>query len=152
MNISIGVDHGALPLREAILRFFNDCPSITVIDHGAFAADSVDYPDFARKVADDLLAGNAELGILCCTTGIGMSIAANKIPGIRAGLAQHTDEAALTRQHNHANVLCMGALHTTPHQAVRLIKAFMAATPEGGRHDRRVAKFSQWESCPSPTN
>lgn len=146
MKVSLGADHGAFLLREALIPFLNEFFPDGVIDHGTYAPDSVDYPDYANKVAEDVLSHRADLGILCCTTGIGMSIAANKIPGIRAGLACHPDEAALTRQHNHANVLCMGALHTTAHEARELVRAFVGAFPEGGRHQRRVGKFTEWES------
>jgi RpiB/LacA/LacB family sugar-phosphate isomerase len=142
MHISLGVDHGALPLREALLTYLKEAGH-TVIDHGTFSAESVDYPDFAHAVSTDVTSGKAEVGILCCTTGIGMSISANKHAGIRAALASHPDEARLTRQHNNANVLCMGALHTTPYEARQLTEAFLSASFEsGGRHERRVAKFS----------
>ncbi len=145
MKISIGFDHGALPLRAAILQHLQE-GGHHILDHGTDGAASVDYPDFARLVADDVVAGRAEAGILCCTTGIGMSIAANKVPGVRAALVHYEDEAALCRRHNHANVLCMGALHTTPYEARRIIDAFLASAPEGGRHARRVGKFTSWES------
>lgn len=150
MKVSIGCDHGALPLREALLEHLAQAGH-EVIDRGTRTAESVDYPDFAQHVCRDVLEGNAEAGILCCTTGIGMSISANKINGIRAGLARYEDEAALTRQHNNANVLCLGGLHTTPYEARRLADAFLSSSFEGGRHARRVAKFSTWEAsdcCP----
>ncbi|MEY2999945.1 MAG: hypothetical protein RL648_159, partial [Verrucomicrobiota bacterium] len=116
MNISLGCDHGALSLRQPVLDFLA-LQGHEVIDHGTFTADSVDYPDYARLVCEDLLNGSADFGILICTTGIGMSMAANKWPGIRAALVHHEDEAELTRRHNHANVLCLGALHTTAYEA-----------------------------------
>jgi len=144
MKISIGFDHGALPLRAPLLQHLRE-GGHQLVDHGTDSAESVDYPDFARLVADDVAAGRAEAGILCCTTGIGMSIAANKVPGVRAALVRHEDEAALSRQHNHANVLCMGALHTTAHEARRIADAFLASAPESGRHARRVGKFTAWE-------
>lgn len=148
MKISIAFDHGAIPLRDGLLNHLKD-GGHQVIDHGTDSTQSVDYPDFSRKVCDDVLEDRAELGILCCTTGIGMSMSANKIKGIRAALVRYEDEAALTRRHNHANVLCMGALHTTAYEAARLADSFIGNVPEGGRHERRVGKFMEWEktSC-----
>jgi ribose 5-phosphate isomerase B len=148
MNISIGFDHGALPLRQALLEHLNS-DGHTVIDHGTDSTQSVDYPDFAKAVCADVTSEKAEIGILCCTTGIGMSMSANKFKGIRAALVRFEDEAALTRRHNNANVLCLGALHTTAYEACRLADTFLANSFEGGRHERRVGKFMEWEgnSC-----
>ena len=148
MKVSIGFDHGALTLREAVLETLNK-EGHEVTDHGTDSTESVDYPDYALLVAEDVAEGRADAGILCCTTGIGMSMAANKVKGIRAALVNHEDEAALTRQHNNANVLCMGALHTTPYEASRLVKVFLENTFEGAshpRHSRRVGKFTDWEN------
>jgi len=140
MKISLGADHGAFDLREAILAALTEAGH-EVIDHGAHSRDSVDYPDFAKAVGLDVTSGRAQLGICCCTTGIGISIAANKIPGIRAALVKFDDEAALARRHNKANVLCFGQLHTTAYEARRLIDIFLKAEFEGGRHERRVNKI-----------
>ncbi|MCC5833237.1 MAG: ribose 5-phosphate isomerase B [Opitutales bacterium] len=145
MNISLGVDHGALGLREALLEHLQ-ANGHTVIDHGTHSADSVDYPDYATKVCDDVNTGKADCGVLCCTTGIGMSMSANKVPGIRAALLHFESEAALTRRHNNANVACFGAHHTTPYEACRIIDTFLANKFEGGRHERRVHKFCQFEN------
>lgn len=147
MNISIGFDHGALTLRAPVLEGLQ-AAGHTIIDHGTDSPESVDYPDFARLVCDDVTSGKAEAGILCCTTGIGMSMAANKVRGIRAALVHHEDEASLTRRHNNANVLCMGALHTDPDTARKLVDVFLSNSFEGGRHDRRVCKFTEWEDLP----
>ncbi|MGA1205459.1 MAG: ribose 5-phosphate isomerase B [Opitutales bacterium] len=144
MNISIGFDHGALALRAPILKTLAALGH-TVTDHGTDSVDSVDYPDYAKLVTDDVTGNRAEAGILCCTTGIGMSIAANKIRGIRAALVHEEDEAVLTRRHNNANVLCLGSLHTSPGKASKLVETFLANSFEGGRHERRVCKFSDWE-------
>lgn len=148
MKVSIGFDHGALNLREPVIDKLNELHH-EVNDHGTKSAESVDYPDFARLVAEDVASGRADVGILCCTTGIGMSIAANKVKGVRAAMVHCEDEASLTRQHNHANVLCLGGLHTTGYEAKRLIEIFLKAEPEGGRHARRVDKFTALEggSC-----
>lgn len=148
MKISLGLDHGALSLRQPLLDYLEKSGH-TVIDHGTRTADSVDYPDYARKVGDDVASGAAEVGILCCTTGIGMSMAANRIAGVRAALVHHQDEAALSRQHNKANVICFGAIHLSGEEACGLVDTFLQSTFEGGRHERRVSKFSCWEggSC-----
>ena len=145
MNISIGFDHGALSLRETLIQHLESHGHI-LTDHGTDSDQSVDYPDFARPVTQDVVSGKSELGVLCCTTGIGMSIAANKVKGIRAAVVHYEDEASLTREHNNANVICLGALHTTPEQAVKLVDIFIASEFEGGRHGRRVDKFSDWEN------
>ena len=145
MNISIGFDHGALALRQPVLDTVAGLGH-NVTDHGTRTADSVDYPDFAALVAADVSAGRADLGILCCTTGIGMSIAANKVKGVRAAVVHYEDEAHLTRQHNHSNILCLGAIHTTAYEAGRLIEAFLSSTPEAGRHERRVGKINAAEA------
>ena len=145
MKISIGFDHGAIDLRSPILKYLQSSGH-EILDHGTDSADSVDYPDYAKCVADDVASGKADAGILCCTTGIGMSMAANKVKGVRAAVVHFEDEAALTRRHNNANVICLGAIHTSPDQAKRLIEVFLSNTFEGGRHQRRVGKFSEWES------
>jgi RpiB/LacA/LacB family sugar-phosphate isomerase len=148
MKISIGFDHGAIALRSPVMEYL-EANGHEVIDHGTDSSDSVDYPDFAKLVGDDVAGGTAEAGVLCCTTGIGMSMAANKIKGVRAALVHYEDEAALTRQHNNANVICLGSLHVSPDQAKRLVASFLQNTFEGGRHERRVCKFTDWEkdSC-----
>ena len=145
MNISIGFDHGALDLRAPVMETLQGLGHV-VIDHGTDSAESVDYPDYARLVTDDVASGKADAGILCCTTGIGMSMAANKVKGIRAALVHYEDEAALTRKHNNANVLCLGSLHTKAEEASQLVTVFLANEFEGGRHDRRVCKFTDWEN------
>lgn len=144
MIISIGFDHGAIPLREGLLASLRE-DGHELIDHGTDSSDSVDYPDYARLVCEDVRQERAEIGILCCSTGIGMSMAANKFPGIRAALVRYDDEAALTRRHNNANVLCMGGFHTTPYEARILARTFIQSSFEGGRHARRVGKFTDWE-------
>ncbi|MFO7726540.1 MAG: ribose 5-phosphate isomerase B [Oceanipulchritudo sp.] len=144
MIVSIGFDHGAVPLRDALLVSLRE-DGHEVLDHGTDSAGPVDYPDYARLVCRDVRQGRAQIGILCCSTGIGMSMAANKYPGIRAALVRYDDEAALTRRHNNANVLCMGAFHTTPYEARILLRTFLKSTFEGGRHARRVGKFTEWE-------
>lgn len=145
MKISIGADHGGLGLREVLVAHLK-ASGHEVLDHGAFSEDSVDYPDFAHLVGQDVTSGKAERGILICTTGIGIGIAANKIPGVRAALVNHEDEAALCRAHNHANIICFGQRHTTPFEAKRFTDIFLSTEPDTGRHTRRVAKIAELES------
>ncbi len=146
MKISIGADHGGISLRSALTAALQQAGH-TVIDHGTFSAESVDYPDFSSLVGSDVVEQRAERGILICKTGIGMSIAANKIAGIRAALVHFEDEASLCRRHNNANVIVFGAGHTVPEQAVRFAQIFLAAEFEGGRHQRRVDKLESPHCC-----
>ncbi len=146
MKISIGADHGGVSLRSALAAALQTAGH-TVIDHGAFSTESVDYPDFSAQVGSDIQARRADLGILICKTGIGMSIAANKIPGIRAALVHYEDEAALCRQHNNANVIVLGSSHTKPEAAIRLVNIFLNSEFEGGRHQRRLDKLESSRCC-----
>lgn len=145
MKISIGADHGGLALREVLVAHLQ-ATGHTVLDHGTFSETSVDYPDYARLVGTDVTSGQADRGILICTTGIGISIAANKLPGVRAALVNHEDEAALSRAHNHANIICFGQRHTTPFEAKRYVDIFLSTEPETGRHTRRVEKIAALEA------
>jgi ribose 5-phosphate isomerase B len=140
MKISIGTDHGGIALREYLANHLEGAGH-TVTDHGTFTADSVDYPDYAHLVTADLRSGRSEFGLLICTSGIGMCIAANKMPGIRAAVIHFPDDAAKCREHNNVNVICLGAKHETPESAARLVDIFLATKFEGGRHARRVDKF-----------
>ena len=106
MNISIGTDHGGIDLRANIVDFLKQ-EGHQVIDHGAFTEASVDYPDYAQLVCGDVTTGQADFGLLICKSGIGMSITANKVPGIRAALVGFDEDAAMTRQHNNSNVLVL---------------------------------------------
>src|SRR6185436_11007909 len=116
--------------------------SISVADFGTNSKESADYPDFAHTVSQSVANRKAQFGILICTTGVGMSIAANKVPGIRAALAADEQTAAATRQHNNANVLCLAAKNTPPELARKIVDAFLGARFEGGgRHERRVGKM-----------
>ena len=112
----------------------------------ANSPDSTDYPDYAAPVARAVADGSAERGILVCSSGVGMSIAANKIHGVRAALGVSSDEVLFTRAHNDANVLAIGAKYTPPEQAQALVDMFLSTPFEGGRHQRRVDKISQLES------
>ncbi|HTS64585.1 MAG TPA: ribose 5-phosphate isomerase B [Candidatus Acidoferrales bacterium] len=144
MKISIGADHAGFPLKEK-LRSRLAAEGHQVVDYGTNSGDSVDYPDYAQPVSRDVAAGRADRGILVCSTGIGMAMAANKVRGVRAAPAQSDDEVQFTRQHNDANVLTLGAKYLDEDRAMHLIDIFLNTEFVGGRHARRVAKIAQLE-------
>jgi RpiB/LacA/LacB family sugar-phosphate isomerase len=139
-SLVLGADHAGYPLKEAVKGCLQ-AAGYAVTDVGAHGVDSVDYPDYAQLVASKVVSGEFDLGLLFCKTGVGMSIAANKVPGVRAALATSTATALLARQHNNANILCLGAETVTTDEAPKLVEAFLAASFEGGRHERRVSKL-----------
>jgi len=140
MKIALGADHAGFELKDRIKEHLLE-KGIIVDDRGTSSADSVDYPDYARAVAETVAAGNAEFGILVCGTGIGMSIAANKVAGIRAAKVNSEAEAQLSREHNDANVLTLGARVLDPGAALRIVDCWLATPFAGGRHQRRVDKM-----------
>jgi ribose 5-phosphate isomerase B len=140
MRIAIGSDHAGFELKER-LRDKLRAEGHEVEDFGTASTESVDYPDFAAEVSKAVVAGKAERGILVCSSGVGMSIAANKIHGIRAALGTHEEEVGYVRRHNDANVLAIGAKYTEPALAERLSEVFLTTEFEGGRHARRVEKI-----------
>ena len=142
MKISIAADHGGFPLKDPVVKALRDA-GYEVEDFGTFSPDSVDYPDYAKKVGNSVKHAQSDIGILICTTGIGMSIAANKMIGIRAALAHNEDSAEFGRRHNNANVLCMGAKYLSPELASKMAVIFAKTQFEAGRHERRVAKFDR---------
>lgn len=150
VKIAIGSDHAGFALKEWIKQHLAG-KEIAVIDCGANKTESTDYPDYARQVAQKIRAENIDFGFLVCSTGIGMSIAANKVPGIRAALAHDVRTAQLSRSHNDANVLCLAASSLSAEEAFEIINAFLATKFSGGRHARRIAKLPQWagteDSC-----
>jgi len=146
MIIALGSDHAGLPLKRAILAAL-EAGGHAVLDAGAHDETSVDYPDFAHPVAAKIVAGEAEFGVLVCGSGIGMCIAANRHPAIRAVVLHNTTEARLTRAHNNANIACFGARTIGVEVAQDALAAFLMTPYEGGRHDRRLAKLAP-ESLP----
>lgn len=142
-TVSIGTDHGGIEIRRHLIAFLQK-GGYQVIDHGVDSTDSVDYPDYAKLVGGDVAAGKADLGVLICRTGVGMSIAANKIAGVRAALVHNEEDARLSREHNNANVICFGASHEDAPTAQKFLDIFLHAQFEGGRHARRVGKM---EAC-----
>ena len=135
-KIIIGSDHGGFNLKEQVVKFLKE--KYEVKDYGCFNLDSCDYPVYAKQVANDVSTKQCDFGILICTTGIGMSICANKFKDVRAALVTNIESAHLTRMHNNSNVICIGAKFTTYEQAIEYIEAFLNESFEGGRHQRRV--------------
>ncbi|MCL6544814.1 MAG: ribose 5-phosphate isomerase B [Bryobacteraceae bacterium] len=150
MRISIGADHAGYDLKNQIAEYLRRTGH-EVLDRGTHSPESCDYPDFAAAVARDVAGGTAERGILVCTTGIGMSIAANKVSGVRAALAGTALEAEMSRRHNDANILTIGA-RTVREAPERLAEVFLSTPFEGGRHARRTGKIEALERgcCPRP--
>lgn len=141
-SLIIGTDHGGYDLKEAVVKHLKGL-GYDVEDIGSHDKSSVDYPDYARLVAEGVLSGRRDLGILCCTTGIGMSIAANRYPGIQAAVITDAVLAAKTRVHNHTNVLCLAGDFTTAAEAGPILEAWLGASfEEGDRHARRVGKMN----------
>ncbi|MBN2223950.1 MAG: ribose 5-phosphate isomerase B [Deltaproteobacteria bacterium] len=144
MKVAVGSDHGGLDLKKIVGEVLA-AEGIQVIDVGTDSPDSVDYPDYARKVAELVRGGSVDLGILICGTGIGMSIAANKVPGIRAALAWDIFTARMARRHNNANILALGGRTTGPELAREIVKTFVREPFEAGRHEKRVNKIAEIE-------
>src|SRR5215831_9510919 len=138
--VALGADHGGYQLKEA-LKHHLDKQGISVADFGANSGEPSDYTDFAHVVGQSVAHRRCEFGVLICTTGLGMSIAANKVPGVRAALLADEDTATLARRHNNANVLCLAGKTTSPERAARIVDAFLATQFEGGRHERRISKM-----------
>jgi ribose 5-phosphate isomerase B len=147
MRIALGADHAGYPTKEAVRHLLDDL-GLPYDDVGTFSPDSVDYPDFAARVAEGVSSGTYDRGILVCGTGIGMAIAANKISGIRAAPVSDPETARLSRAHNDANVLALGARTTPIDVALAIVKTFLETPFEGGRHQRRLDKIAGLEARP----
>ena len=146
MRIVTGSDHGGLTLKAALVARLR-AQGHDVEDVGTHDASSCDYPDFAIPVGNAVASGAADFGLLVCGTGQGMAMTANRIPGVRAAVVADTFTARATRQHNDANVLCLGERVVGPGLAGDILDAFLAATFEGGRHTGRIAKFTALEKA-----
>ena len=144
MKIAIAADHAGYEEKENIKRKLDEM-GVEYEDMGTYSLDSVDYPDYARKVGEAVAAGAYDKGILVCGSGTGMAIAANKVPGIRAAVAWNEEIARLSRQHNDANVLSLAARYIPDAEQEKIIKAWLETTFEGGRHATRVEKIEQIE-------
>jgi RpiB/LacA/LacB family sugar-phosphate isomerase len=145
--LTIGSDHAGFELKEKIKAHFQK-KGVTLRDVGAATAESSDYPDFALRVAEAVADGQSEYGLLCCASGVGMSITANKVPGVRAALVFNEEMAKLAREHNDANVLCVGSKFVSVEDAVRIVEIFVDTKFEGGRHERRVRKMESNSTPP----
>ena len=139
MRIAIGCDHRGLNLKQFVMKQINEMGH-SCKDFGCYTAESVDYPDIAKKVAEEVASGNFERGILICDTGIGMSIVANKVKGIRAALCHDVFTTQRAREHNDANVLCLSGRQAQD-KIAEILEAFLTAEFEGGRHQRRLDKI-----------
>jgi ribose 5-phosphate isomerase B len=144
MRVAIGCDHRGLALKQTIINLIA-VQGHNYEDFGTYDTRPMDYPDVAKRVADAVVSGRFDCGILSCGTGIGMSIAANKVKGIRAALCHDTFSARMARQHNAANVLCLGSWVVGPGLAEEIVKTYLSATFEGGRHQKRLEKIQDME-------
>ena len=138
MKIAIACDHGGFELKEAVKAYLESRGDVEVTDLGTNSTESVDYPSYGRACAEAVASGEADRGIVCCGTGIGISIAANKVKGIRCGLCTNVEMAELTRKHNNANMLAMGGRIIDEETGIAITKAFLDTEFEGGRHQRRI--------------
>ena len=142
MKIALGCDHGGYELKNKIIDVLKE-RNIAFHDFGCYSEDSVDYPKFAKIVGEKVASKEYDLGILTCGTGIGISIAANKVKGVRASLVHDLESAKLTRQHNNSNVLCMGGRIVDHDLALEITKTWLDSEFEGGRHQRRIDQIEE---------
>lgn len=145
MVVALACDHGGFELKEAVKKHLTE-KGYVCKDFGAYSTDSVDYAPIAAKAARAVASGEAERGVFCCSTGIGISIAANKVKGIRAALCTNAYCAEMTRRHNNANVLCMGGKVVGKETALQLVDIFFSTPFEGGRHERRIGQIAMIEN------
>ena len=145
MKLALGCDHGGYPLMQEVKKHLDE-KGIAYTDFGTYSEESCDYPDFAEKAANAVKSGACDFGILICGTGIGISISANKIHGIRAALCSDSYSAEMTRRHNNANMLAMGARVIGVGQALKIVDTFLSTDFEGGRHERRIEKITALEN------
>ena len=145
MKLAIGADHGGWELKQEIVKYLQTVKNIEVVDFGTMTKDSVDYPDYGRKVCEAVSDGSADRGILICGTGIGMSIVANRFPKVRAALCHDHFTAQMSRQHNDANVLVMGERVIGRGVACDIVRTWLETEFEGGRHQLRLNKIQSVE-------
>ena len=144
MKIAIACDHGGLKLKNKIKEYLQS-NGYEITDFGTDSAENCDYPDFALPAAEAVASGKCDRGIIVCTTGIGVSMVANKVPGVRCALCHDVFCAELTRRHNDANVLAMGEKAVSESDALKIVNIFLRTEFEGGRHQRRVDKITEIE-------
>lgn len=143
-RIALGADHAGFHVKETVREYLEQA-GYALDDVGTWSEESVDYPDFAKAVGERVAAGKDQLGILACGTGIGIAMAANKIPGIRAAVAHDAMTARMAREHNDANVLALGGRVVDDALAIEMVRDFLAARFAGGRHQRRIDKITELE-------
>lgn len=139
-KVSIGCDHAGFPLKKVVVSFLNE-HNLDIIDRGTYSLESVDYPDFAHPVANDVESGEADWGVLICGSGNGVAITANKHQGIRCALCWKEELGALAHQHNNANIIALPARFISDEEAYAILKAYYETAFEGGRHELRVKKI-----------
>lgn len=144
MKIAIGCDHGGIVLKDAVTSTL-EALGAEVVDLGTNTTDSVDYPTYGLKVAETVASGQCDAGVIMCGTGIGISISANKVPGIRCAVVTNTYMAKLTKNHNNANIISLGGRVITPDEAKDIVTAWYTAEYEGGRHQRRLDMITDIE-------
>jgi ribose 5-phosphate isomerase B len=144
MKIAIAADHAGYEEKEKLKATLDEM-GVDYEDFGTTSTDSVDYPDYAKKVGEAVASGEVEQGLLVCGSGTGMAIAANKVPGVRAAVAWNEEIAALAREHNNANVLSLSARYIDPEENAKIVKAFFTTGFDEGRHKRRVDKINEIE-------
>ena len=142
MRISIGCDHGGFNLKQQVVKYLQE--KYEVVDYGCQSLESCDYPVFAKKVANDVATKTSDFGVLICTTGIGMSITANKFKGVRAALVMNEESAHLTRMHNNSNVICMGAKFTPYEEAIKYLDAFLNEQFEYSQLGQKSRRRALW--------
>jgi ribose 5-phosphate isomerase B len=147
VKLAIGSDHGGFELKQEVVKFIKTIKSIELADYGAAGRDSVDYPDFGRKVSEAVSRGTVDRGVLICGTGIGMSIVANRHPNVRAALCHDHFTAQMSRLHNDANVLVMGERVVGKGVALEIVKTWLETEFEGGRHQKRLDKIRDIEQA-----
>lgn len=144
MKIAVGSDHGGFLLKDVIMKYLKE-KDIDFTDFGCFTTESVDYPDIGQAVGEAVAAGEYDKGIICCGTGIGISISANKVPGVRAALCGDCFSAKASREHNDANVLALGERVIGAELAKMIVDTWLSSEFQGGRHGRRVEKIAKIE-------
>ena len=144
MAVAIGSDHGGFELKEVLSAHLKS-KGFDVVDVGTYDTNSVDYPDIAQKACGEVTSGRCDWGVLVCGTGIGISIAANKVKGIRCALVSNEYSAEMTKRHNNANMIAFGGRVTGPDLAKNILDAYIKAEFEGGRHEKRIEKISALE-------
>lgn len=144
MILVMASDHGGYELKKEIRKYLNETrKEIKIVDIGTDSEESVDYPDYGKAAGEAVASGKADAGIVCCGTGIGISIAANKVHGVRCGLCTSVEMAELTKKHNNANIIALGGRTTDPELAKKIVDAWLDTEFEGGRHKRRTDKLDE---------